>query len=127
MRDRNFRRIQEAKHYKKRLNNAINKGLFKKETDNDGYTIIIAQNNKKSYLFNENKDYTFGPSKEEVKNKNWCYLLRKGNVLNTKWLTRDDKRECRRIRRHFQKLVDYQLPDHIWYDRCQVIYPRDIV
>ena len=47
MRDRNFRRIQEAKHYKKRLNNAINKGLFKKETDNDGYTIIIAQNNKK--------------------------------------------------------------------------------
>ena len=78
-------------------------------------------------MFNENKDYTFGPSKEEVKNKNWCYLLRKGNVLNTKWLTRDDKRECRRIRRHFQKLVDYQLPDHIWYDRCQVIYPRDIV
>lgn len=134
MRDREYRRKAEKKHYKKRLNNAIHNGLFIYERNEDGSLSIVAGNNKKPYLHlkdaattNPDKDYTFGPKKAEVRKKNWVHLLKNGNVLKTKWLDSYNKRDCRRTRRHFQKLVDYKLPDHVWYDRCQVIYPREIV
>jgi len=62
---------------------------------------------------------------EKQKYKRWKFQLKNdslGATIDT-WV----KRHCRRTRRHFQKMVDYKLPDKKWLVRAQVIYPRDIV
>ena len=124
MRDRNFRRYQEAKHYKKRLNTAVSIGRFSDEET--GYIPQYAGKNN-AWQIDMKRSFTDYEKKviEKQENKRWKFQLKNdslGTIIDT-WA----KRHCRRTRRHFQKLVDYKLPDHIWYDRCQVIYPREIV
>ena len=124
MRDRNFRRYQEAKHYKKRLSTAVSIGRFSNEET--GYQSLYAGKNN-MWQIDMKRSMTDYEKKiiEKQENKRWKFQLKNdslGTTIDT-WA----KRHCRRTRRHFQKLVDYKLPDHIWYDRCQVIYPREIV
>jgi hypothetical protein len=124
MRGRDYRRKQEAKHYKKRLGVAVSIGRFSsKET---GYQPMYAGKNN-MYRIKSLKPLNDYEKKviEKQKYKRWKFQLKNdslGATIDT-WA----KRYCRRTRRHFQKMVDYKLPDKKWLVRAQVIYPRDIV
>lgn len=124
MRDRNYRRKQEAKHYKKRLETAVSIGRF--SSDETGNMPLYAGKNN---MWRINSDRQLNDYEKKViekqKYKRWKFQLKNdslGSTIDT-WA----KRHCRRIRRHFQKMVDYRLPDKKWLVRAQVIYPREIV
>lgn len=130
MRNKNYRREQEVLHYSKRVNNMITKGLLTKEQLDNGDMIIYGSGGMKHRLFH---DHTYGneygprATQEEVKKKSWVKQLRNGNILRTKMLNSYYKKRYNRNYRHFSKMVDYKIPEKIFLDRCQVIYPRDIV
>ena len=124
MRDRNYRRKQEAKHYKKRLETAVSIGRF--SSDETGNMPLYAGKNN---MWRINSDRQLNDYEKKViekqKYKRWKFQLKNdslGGTIDT-WA----KRHCRRIHRHFQKMVDYRLPDKKWLVRAQVIYPREIV
>lgn len=129
VRDKNYRRKQEAKHYKKRLKTAIALGRFDEKKLPNGEVDYVATYPGKYRAwriksFSTMNDYEL---KEIEKNqyKRWKFQLKNNSMVGTMdpWA----KRHCRRTRRHFQKMVDYKLPDKKWLVRAQVIDPRDIV
>jgi len=125
MRDKNYRRKQEAKHYKKRLNNAMSKGYYKELIiDDEGTTKLLPLNHYKNHepWINQTGEKT---AIEKNQYKRWKFALKNDSMPSdiSSW----SKRYCRRTRRHYQKMVDYKLPDKKWLVRAQVIYPRDIV
>lgn len=129
VRDKNYRRKQEAKHYKKRLKTAIALGRFdEKELPNGEVDYIATYSGKHNpwrlRLFTAMNSYEL---KEIEKNqyKKWKFQLKNDSMPSemTPWL----KRLSRRTRRHYQKMVDYKVPDKRFLVRAQVIYPRDIV
>ena len=71
-----------------------------------------------------NKPVIKGPNFdiEAEKEQRWTKKLKNGDV-KFGWLDSYLKTRCSRDRRRFQKLVDYQLPDNVFLDRCQVLYP----
>ncbi len=120
MRNLDYRRKQEAKHYKKRLEVAVAIRRYKKVNN----MIMPVSENKNDipgyYQWSHNN-----VDENKISYKRWKYAL-KNNSINSDldpWM----KRHCRRTRRHFQKMVDYKLPDKKFLVRAQVIYPRDIV
>lgn len=124
MRSRDYRRKQEAKHYKKRLDIAVLIGRFS-SIETGCVPLYTGKNNmyriKSPMPLNDYEKKVI----EKQKYKRWKFQLKNdslGGTIDT-WA----KRHCRRTRRHFQKLVDYRLPDKKWLVRAQVIYPRDIV
>jgi len=124
MRGLDYRRKQEAKHYKKRLKTAVSIGRFSSEET--GYQPQYAGKNNMWQIKME-RSLTDYEKKvvEKQKYKRWKFQLKNdslGATIDT-WA----KKCCRRNRRHFQKMVDYKLPDKKWLVRAQVIYPRDIV
>ena len=129
MRDRNYRRCQEAKHYKKRLNTAIALKRFKEKELSNGNIDYIATYPGKSHAWRLKSNYKMNYIELKLVEKNvykrWKFQLKNDSLGGTidSW----SKRHCRRIRRHFQKMVDYKLPDKKWLVRAQVIYHRDIV
>lgn len=124
MRDRNYRRRQEAKHYKKRLSVAVSIGRFSSEET--GYKPMYAGKHRMWRIKSQTplNDYEKKVI-EKQQYKRWKFQLKNDSLGGNMdpWM----KRCCRRIRRHFQKMVDYKLPDKKWLVRAQVIYPRDIV
>ncbi len=128
MRTRDFRRKQIAKHFNKRAEIYSLYGDFGVhyevgiEKEVPEYTV------KKSSLLQNKpvKAKTKIGNVSEIKTKRWAKKLKNGDVKLNLW-GRWTKRYCNRTRRHFQKLVDYKLPDKRFLDRCQVIYPREIV
>ena len=124
MRGLDYRRKQEAKHYKKRLGTAVSIGRF--SSDETGNMPLYAGKNR-MWQIKMKRSFTDYEKKviEKQKYKRWKFQLKNdslGATIDT-WA----KRHCRRTRRHFQKMVDYKLPDKKWLVRAQVIYPRDIV
>ena len=124
MRSRDYRRKQEAKHFKKRLDTAVSIGRFSSEET--GYKPMYAG---KYRMWTTKCSDPLNPVEKKIMEKQqykrWKFQLKNdslGGTIDT-WA----KRHCRRTRRHFQKLVDYRLPDKKWLVRAQVIYPRDIV
>lgn len=124
MRSRDYRRKQEAKHYKKRLDIAVSIGRFS-SIETGCVPLYAGKNNmyriKSPQPLNDYEKKVI----EKQKYKRWKFQLKNdslGGTIDT-WA----KRHCRRTRRHFQKMVDYRLPDKKWLVRAQVIYPRDIV
>ena len=124
MRGLDYRRKQEAKHYKKRLETAVSIGRF--SSDETGNMPLYAGKNR-MWQIKMKRSFTDYEKKviEKQKYKRWKFQLKNdslGATIDT-WA----KRHCRRTRRHFQKMVEYKLPDKKWLVRAQVIYPRDIV
>lgn len=124
MRSRDYRRKQEAKHFKKRLDTAVSIGRFSSEET--GHRPMYAG---KYRIWRIKSATSLNSVEKEIiekqQYKRWKFQLKNdslGGVIDT-WA----KRHCRRTRRHFQKMVDYRLPDKKWLVRAQVIYPRDIV
>ena len=123
MRDRNFRRKQEAKHFKKRVETSIALGRYAEITNDDGATITVPISTYKSHqpwicqsdIKNADKN----------KHKRWKFALKNDSMPSE--LSSWSKRYCRRIRRHFQKLVDYKLPDKMWMVRGDVLNYEDRV
>jgi len=124
MRDRNYRRRQEAKHYKKRLSVAVSIGRFSSEET--GYKPMYAGKHRMWRIKSQTplNDYEREVI-EKQQYKRWKFQLKNDSLGGNmdSWM----KRCCRRTRRHFQKMVNYKLPDKKWLVRAQVIYPRDIV
>ena len=124
MRSRDYRRKQEAKHFKKRLDTAVSIGRFSSEET--GHRPMYAG---KYRMWRIKSSTPLNSVEKEIMEKQqykrWKFQLKNdslgGNIDS--WA----KRCCRRNRRHFQKMVDYRLPDKKWLVRAQVIYPRDIV
>jgi len=138
-RTKDFRRKQLAKHYNKRIEIYSLYGNFgkleikHKDFKNGGEYFKartkeeIAYNKHGSRI--QNKPVKLKEkikNVSEIKKKRWAKKLKNGDVKLKLW-DKWNKRSCNRTRRHFQKLVDYQLPDKVFLDRCQVIYPREIV
>lgn len=138
-RTKDYRRKQEAKHYNKRVEIYSLYGNFGRsevrredyENPSDYYHDLNAEQvkynttnsklqNKPAKLKNKIRNVS------EIKQKRWAKKLKNGDVKLNLW-DKWTKQYCNRTRRHFQKLVDYKLPDKRFLDRCQVIYPRDIV
>jgi len=124
MRSRDYRRKQEVKHFKKRLDTAVSIGRFSSEET--GHRPMYAG----KYRMWRIKSATPLTSvekeiMEKQQYKRWKFQLKNDSLGGTidSWA----KRCCRRNRRHYQKMVDYRLPDKKWLVRAQVIYPRDIV
>lgn len=129
VRDKNYRRKQEAKHYKKRLGLAIALKRFDEKELPNGNVDYVATYPGKHQIYrlksiNSMNDYEL---KEVEKNqyKRWKFQLKNDSMPGemSPWL----KRLSRRTRRHYQKMVDYKVPDKRFLVRAQVIYPRDIV
>ena len=119
MRTIDYRRKQEAKHYKKRLNISIKKNRYKEYTDENGNNIIVPISKYKNQQpwVNQNDENNI---KQNI-HKRWKYALKNNSCPSE--MSNWSKRYCRRIRRHFQKLVDYKLPDKKWMVRDEAL-PR---
>ena len=100
MRDRNYRRKQEAAHFNKRL-----KFFVMYEPSTVGGTEL----QKRKVPINI----------DEFREERWVNKLKNGDV-KFKWMDKWNKRFCDKVRRNLQKTVDYQLKPHRWYDRKHV-------
>lgn len=91
MRDKNYRRKQEAKHYKQRVSHLSNGNLELLKDEN----LTDKEAKRKQRLINKLKtgDLKFG------------------------WMNKYDKKLCNKARRLLQKTVDFQLPSNIFLDR----------
>lgn len=87
MRDKNYRRKQEAKHYNQRVEHL------------------------------SRKNYELLKSDEESRIKKRLRSKLKNGDLKFGWMTAYDKKLSNKIRRLLQKTVDYKLPDNIFLDR----------
>lgn len=138
-RTRDFRRKQLAKHFNKRAEIYSLYGNFgrseirREDFENAGEYYDVYDKDKPKYNPNGSKIQN-KPIKlkikinnvSEIKKKRWAKKLKNGDVKLKLW-DKWNKKYCNRTRRHFQKLVDYKLPEKRFLDRCQVIYPREIV
>ena len=96
MRDKNYRRKQEAKHYKARLS--------------------LLSTDTLDLLFNPNREL----SEDEKRNKTRLRNKLKTGDLKVGLLGKWDKKYSSRAKRHFEKNVDYQLPSNVFLDRKHV-------
>jgi len=94
MRDKDYRRSQEAKHYKARLN-------------------ILSKGNMELL-----KEENLTP-KEERKRRRLINKLKTGD-LKYNWMDKWDKKFSNKRRRLFQKTVDFQLPSNVFLKRQHV-------
>lgn len=94
MRDKNYRRKQEAKHYKARVN--------------------ILSNGNLDLLNSENLTEKEQRLKQRLINK-----LKNGD-LKYNWMGKWDKKFSNKRRRMFQKTVDFQLPSNVFLKRQHV-------
>lgn len=129
MRDRNYRRKQEAKHYNRRLELYATFGKFENpnpKDENGRIDFKEYQKSKVSYSAgglklqnkpNKVKVRTYTP--EEVKDEKWTKKLKNGDVKFGCYDS-DMKKISNKIRRNLQKTVDYQLKENRWYDRKHV-------
>lgn len=121
MRGIDYRRKQEAKHYNKRIKTSIALKRYTEIEDESGNVKIIPISRYKAQQPWINQSDI--KEAERNKNKRWKFQL-KNDSLPSK-INSWSKRHCRRIRRHFQKLVDYKLPDKKWMVRDEAL-PRII-
>lgn len=122
-RTKDFRRKQLAKHFNKRIEIYSLYGNFGKPEESEEevkYNCHGKLQNKPVKLKIKINNVS------EIKKKRWAKKLKNGDIKLKLW-DKWNKRYCNRTRRHFQKLVDYKLPYKRFLDRCQVIYPREIV
>lgn len=122
-RTKDFRRKQLAKHFNKRIEIYSLYGNFGKTEESKEeakYNLHGKLQNKPVKLKIKINNVS------EIKKKRWAKKLKNGDIKLKLW-DKYDKKYCNRTRRHFQKLVDYPLPDKMFLNRCQVIYPREIV
>ena len=124
MRDKNYRRKQEAKHYAKRLKTLIAKKYYKEFViDDEGTTKLLSLSRYKNHQpwVNQNGE---NEAIEHNQYKRWKFALKNDSCPAeiSSW----SKRYCRRNRRHFQKMVDFKVPDKKWLVRAS-IYSRDII
>ena len=130
MRTKTFRREQEEKHFKKRLNFYVKFGRFgsiheKTEEGRIDFNANLKLEPRHVHsVGSSNKPVIKGPNFdiEAEKEQRWTKKLKNGDV-KFGWMDSYSKTRCTRDRRRFQKLVDYQLPDNVFLDRCQVLYP----
>lgn len=124
MRDKNFRRRQEAKHYNKRLElyslyGSIGiKGTPRKEDGTIDF-VLMREMHTEYDDFKPKKLKRCIHTPDDLKCERWGKKLKNGDVklgLLDKW----DKKYCNKTRRNLQKTVDYQLKPHRWYDRKHV-------
>ena len=94
MRDKDYRRAQEAKHYKARIN-------------------ILSKGNMELL-----KEENLTP-KEERKRRRLINKLKTGD-LKYNWMDKWDKKFSNKRRRLFQKTVDYKLPYNVFLKRQHV-------
>ena len=94
MRDKNYRRRQEAKHYKARVS-------------------ILSKGNAE-LLNSENLT-----EKEERKKNRLIHKMKTGD-LKYNWMGKWDKKFSNKRRRLFQKTVDFQLPSNVFLKRQHV-------
>ena len=129
MRDRNYRRKQEAKHYNKRLGLYCTFGKFENpnpKTEDGKIDFKEYEKSKVSYSAgrlklqnkpNKVKIRTYSP--EDVKDEKWTKKLKNGDVkfglYDKEW-----KKISNKIRRNLQKNTNYQLKPNRWYDRKDV-------
>lgn len=138
-RTKDFRRKQVAKHFNKRAEIYSLYGNFGRPTENrkdfdEGYEYYNSYREEAPKYNPHGSKLQNKPAKlknrinkvSEIKKKRWAKKLKNGDVKLKLW-DKWNKKYCNRTRRHFQKLVDYKLPDKRFLDRCQVIYPREIV
>lgn len=102
MRDKDYRRRQEAAHFIKRLK-------FYSIYKPDEYA-------PRSNGMMKRKDPV---EIDDIKDERWVNKLKNGDV-KFKWMDKWNKRFCDKVRRNLQKTVDYQLKPHRWYDRKHV-------
>lgn len=100
MRDRNYRRKQEAAHFNKRL-----KFFVMYEPSTVGGTEL----QKRKVPINI----------DEFREERWVNKLKNGDA-KINWMDKDSKRICNKIRRNLQKTTDYPLKNNRWYDRKDV-------
>ena len=129
MRDKNYRRKQEAKHYNKRLELYCTFGKFDNYIPKDEEGNIDFKEYKKCQVTysdkglhlqnkpNKEKIRTYNP--EDVKDEKWTKKLKNGDVKFGCY-DRVSKKISNKIRRNLQKTVDYQLKNNRWYDRKHV-------
>ena len=123
MRDKNFRRKQEAKHFKKRVNTSIAIGRYVEIINDEGINITVPISTYKSQQPWINQSDI--KNAEKNKYKRWKFALKNNSMPSE--LSSWSKRYCRRTRRHFQKMVDYKLPDKMWMVRGDVLNYEDRV
>ena len=138
-RTKDFRRKQLAKHFNKRaeiysLYGNFGKTEVRREDCENAREYYDVQSKEEVKYNRHGSKIQNKPVKlkikinnvSEIKKKRWAKKLKNGDVKLKLW-DKYNKKYCNRTRRHFQKLVDYPLPDKVFLDRCQVIYPREIV
>ena len=127
MRDRSFRRKQEARHYMGRLKFYQRFGNFGKSW----YEIGDSFESKRVYIGEDaNRVWTGRPriahSHPEIgdlQKLRWTKKLRRGNV-KMKILNSQDKKRSNRILRHFLKTVPWNTPAHLhWPKRSEIYRP----
>lgn len=111
MRDKSFRRKQEAKHFSKRIK---------------FYSMY-----EKNAQFCELRKRKEPIDIDEFKEEKWVNKLKNGDV-KVHYMDKWDKKHCSKLRRNFQKKVDYPLKTRRWYERKHVNpqvpgYNRDYV
>lgn len=138
MRDKNYRRSQEAKHFKKRLNLYSLYGDWNPLTYKDENGRVDFKSNDKFkvhyYKVGVSRTCQHKPVKtnlsvqnpEDVKNETWAHKLKNGDLKFGLW-DKDNKKFCNRTRRRFEKLTDANLPRNRFLERRDVIWNRDIV
>ena len=102
MRDKDYRRRQEASHFNKRLKFY---SIYKPD-----------EHAPRSNGMMKRKDPV---EIDDIKDERWVNKLKNGDV-KFKWMDKWNKRFCDKVRRNLQKTVDYQLKPHRWYDRKHV-------
>lgn len=120
MRDLDYRRKQEAKHYKKRLEVAIAICRYKKVNN----MVTPVSENKYDIPGHYRQNHN-NIDENKISYKRWKYALKNNSIHSNMHILM--KCNSRRTRRHFQKMIDYKLSDKKFLVRAQVIYPLDIV
>lgn len=129
MRTRAFRRHQEERHYKKRLNTQIARGRFVEGINKDGELEFLPNYTQKTQVnvLNAEKLNHHGAYSEcmreqasQLKYKRWKYML-KNNSMPNGWKDPVFDRQARRDLRHFQKMVDFGIPRGRYLVRASIM------
>ena len=127
MRDRAYRRKQEARHYKKRLKLYRKFGNFGKSW----YETGDSYDSKRVYLgqtvnlpWSGKPKLTQAPVEvRDLWRLKWTKKLRRGGV-SMKILNHWSKKKSNRILRHFLKTVPWNIPEHLhWPKRAEIYKP----
>lgn len=127
MRDRAYRRKQEARHYKKRLKLYRKFGNFGKSwyETGDSYESRRVYIGKTALLnwSGKPKLVQAPPDLRDLWRLKWTKKLRRGDV-EMKDLRHWAKKKSNRILRHFLKTVPWNIPEHLhWPKRAEIYRP----